>query len=252
MVFNYNMIEKPKIYAMIPARIGSTRLKMKNLALLDGKPLIYYAINAARESGVFDRIIINSDSHIFNQIAERYGVDFYHRPNELGSSETKSDQVVANFIENNPCDIVAWVNPIAPLQKSTEIRAIVNYFLEQNLDTLHTVKNEQVHYNFNNKPVNYTYDEIFSKTQDLLPLQAFVYTVMMWCTESFMESYRENGQAIFCGKVGFYSLEKTSSIIIKDDKDFILAENMLNTRHADQKEHRRIEYDVLVEEKNHV
>jgi CMP-N-acetylneuraminic acid synthetase len=38
------MISKPKIYAMIPARIGSTRFKMKNLALLIGKPMIAYAI----------------------------------------------------------------------------------------------------------------------------------------------------------------------------------------------------------------
>lgn len=237
---------------MIPARIGSTRLKLKNLALLNGKPLIYYAINAARESSVFDRIIINSDSNIFEKIAKRYKVEFYHRPQKLGSSEAKSDVVVADFLEKYPCDIIAWVNPIAPLQKSTEIRAIVNYFLEQNLDTLHTVKNEQVHCNFNNKPVNYTYDEIFSKTQDLLPIQPFVYTVMMWSAKTFMESYRKNGQAIFCGKVGFYSVNKISSIIIKEDKDLILAENMLQTGHADQKEHRGIQYDVLVEEKNHV
>ena len=59
---------KQKIYAMIPARIGSTRLKMKNLALINGKPLIYYAIKAAKDSGVFERIIVNSDSECFSKI----------------------------------------------------------------------------------------------------------------------------------------------------------------------------------------
>ena len=49
------------IIAMIPARMGSTRLTMKNLALLNGKPLIYYAINAAKDSEVFKRIVINSE-----------------------------------------------------------------------------------------------------------------------------------------------------------------------------------------------
>ena len=39
---------KKKFIAMIPARIGSTRLKYKNLALINNKPLIYYAINAAK------------------------------------------------------------------------------------------------------------------------------------------------------------------------------------------------------------
>ena len=49
---------KDKIYAMIPARIGSQRLKFKNLALLNNKPIIYYAINAAKQSKCFDKIFI--------------------------------------------------------------------------------------------------------------------------------------------------------------------------------------------------
>ena len=48
-----------KIVAMIPARMGSERLKEKNLALIDGKPMIYYAIIAAKDSGLISRIIIN-------------------------------------------------------------------------------------------------------------------------------------------------------------------------------------------------
>ena len=237
---------------MIPARIGSTRLKMKNLALLKGNPLIYYAINAARESGVFDRIIINSDSDIFNQIAERYDIEFYRRPKELGSSETKSDQVVADFLEKFPCDLIAWVNPIAPLQTGSDIKSIVEYFLDQNLDTLHTVKNEQVHCNFKNSPVNYTLNEIFSKTQDLEPLQPFVYTVMMWRSEAFMESYLKNGQAIFCGKVGYFTVDKISSIVIKDEKDLFLVRNIFQTRDRNQKEEVKVLYDTLAEEISHV
>ena len=60
-------IMKKKIYAMIPARIGSSRLKIKNLAFLNGKPLIYYAIKAAKESGVFDKIIIMKTNWIFQR-----------------------------------------------------------------------------------------------------------------------------------------------------------------------------------------
>ena len=65
-------MQKLKVYAMIPARFGSTRLKMKNLALIDGKPMISYVINAAKESGVFDKIIVNSEHLIFKSIADRY------------------------------------------------------------------------------------------------------------------------------------------------------------------------------------
>ncbi len=73
------MNKKVSITAMIPARIGSTRLKMKNLALINGKPLISYATEAAKASGVFNEIVLNSDNEVFADIAKRYGVGFYLR-----------------------------------------------------------------------------------------------------------------------------------------------------------------------------
>ena len=100
------MNPKPTIYAMIPARIGSTRFKMKNLAMLNGKPMIAYAIVAALSSKVFDRVIVNSDSDVFRSIAEEYGAEFYLRPEHLGGSSVKSDDVVKDFIDKYPCDIV--------------------------------------------------------------------------------------------------------------------------------------------------
>ena len=50
-----------KIFAMIPARIGSQRLKKKNLALINKKPLIEYVIDSAKKTKFFDEIYINSD-----------------------------------------------------------------------------------------------------------------------------------------------------------------------------------------------
>jgi CMP-N-acetylneuraminic acid synthetase len=132
---------------MIPARIGSTRLKMKNLALINGKPLIYYAIQAAKESGVFDKIVLNSENQIFDSIANEYNVEFYRRPERLGSSETKSDEVIADFInKHKDIDIVAWVNPIAPFQTGDEINRVVKYFIDNNLDSLITVEEKNVHW----------------------------------------------------------------------------------------------------------
>ena len=91
---------RPKIYAMIPARIGSQRLKLKNLALLNNKPLIYYAIHSAKNSKVFDKIFINSDDAVFKKIANRYKIDFYKRRKNLGSSNAKSDGANMLHLDN--------------------------------------------------------------------------------------------------------------------------------------------------------
>ncbi len=240
------MKRKEKIIAMIPARKGSTRLKIKNLALLRGKPLIAYAIDAAKSSGVFDKIVLNSDYGVFAKIARHYGVDFYLRPEELGSSTTKSDSVVYDFMLKYPSDIVAWVNPTSPLQTGKEIREVISYFLEKRLDTLITVKNEQVHCIYDGKPVNFKMCEVFAQTQDLKPVQPFVYSIMMWRTKTFIKEFDRNGYALFCGKVGYYPVSKETSIIIKTKEDLMLAEYVLKAKQSIGSY--EIKYDDVIKE----
>ena len=71
-----------KIIAMIPARLGSERIKKKNLRLINGKPLISYIVDVALKSEIFDEIYINSEAEIFSEIAASHGVKFYRRPEE--------------------------------------------------------------------------------------------------------------------------------------------------------------------------
>ena len=234
------------IIAMIPARIGSTRLKMKNLALIDGKPLIYYTIEAAKTSGVFSRVVLNSDSEIFAEIAKRYDVEFYQRPVELGSSTTKSDAVVYDFMTKHPSDILVWANPTSPLQTGDEVKDVIKYFIKEGLDTLITTKNEQVHCAYQDKPVNSRTEEIFAQTQDLEPVQSFVYSIMMWRSRTFMDTYEKRGRALFSGKVGYYPVSKKTSLIVKTEEDLLLADFIM--RAEKQYKGQRIEYDKIVQD----
>ncbi len=56
------MFKNKKILAFIPARIGSERVKNKNLRKLQKKPLFSYSINVAKQSKYIDAIIVSSDS----------------------------------------------------------------------------------------------------------------------------------------------------------------------------------------------
>jgi len=223
-------MKNKKYFAMVPARIGSTRLEKKNLALLNGKPLIAYAIEAAKSSGVFSRIVVNSDNEVFAKVAKRHDVEFYLRPAGLGSSKTKSDSVVYDFMSNYTSDIVAWVNPTSPLQTGDEIRNVVEFFIEQQLDSLITVKREYVHCVKDNIPINFNIKEQFSQTQNLKPVDAFVYSVMMWRRETFMQFYEKQGFAMLCGRVGYYPVSKQTALIIKNIDDLMLADYALRTK----------------------
>ncbi len=243
MAFHYMKNNKPNIVAMIPARSGSQRLKNKNLALIANKPLIYYAINAAKKSKAFNKISINSDNNMYKNISLRYKVDFYKRSKYLGGSNIKSDDIVYDFILKNPCDIIVWVNPIAPLQTSKDINDCISYFHKNKLNTLITTVEKKVHYTFNKKPINFKLKGKFSRTQDLMPLQEMVYSIMMWKTKSFIRNMKKNKSAILHGKIGYFNIPFLSSIIIKYEGDLLIAENILKTKN---KKNYRIKYDRIL------
>lgn len=234
------MTKSESVAAMIPARIGSERLPKKNLVMVNGEPLIGHVIRRAKESGVFDRIVVNSDDRIFGDIAKDYGVEFYFRPAELATSAARSDDVIYDFMAKHPADYVAWVNPISPLQPSEEVGEVIRYFIKENLDSLITVREEQVHCNFRGEPLNYVTEEKFAKTQDLDPVERFVYSIMMWRTRAFQETYDEKGYALLFGNTGFYPVSWLSSIIVKYEEDVRLCEYILNG--IGNKAHKPLEY----------
>ena len=219
-----------KIIAMVPARIGSQRLKKKNLALINNKPLVYYAINAAKKSKIFDKIFINSDDKIFGKVAKKFNVDFYLRPKHLGSSNTKSDDIVFDFLNNFDCDILVWVNSIAPLQTASEIKKVVNFFKKGKYNSLITANEFKYHGIINNKPINFKRGDKFSKTQDLTPIDLMVYSLMMWKSKSFKKAYKEKKGTILHGKVGFYNVSRLSGLIVKNKLDLQIVSAIINKR----------------------
>lgn len=67
-----NMNNKTKIICFIPARLGSTRVKNKNIRIINGRPLIYWTVFKALKSKQFDQIIFSSDSDKYYKILIKY------------------------------------------------------------------------------------------------------------------------------------------------------------------------------------
>jgi N-acylneuraminate cytidylyltransferase len=63
------------VVALVPARAGSKRMRDKNIAPLAGHPLLAYTIAAARASGVFDAVVVSTDSERYASIARHYGAE---------------------------------------------------------------------------------------------------------------------------------------------------------------------------------
>lgn len=83
--------------AIIPARGGSKRIPRKNIRNFAGHPLISWSIRAARNSGLFDKIIVSTDDSEIALIAEQYGAEVpFIRPPELSDDFVGTTEVVSH------------------------------------------------------------------------------------------------------------------------------------------------------------
>jgi N-acylneuraminate cytidylyltransferase len=86
--------------AIIPARGGSKRIPRKNIKPFCGKPMIAWSIEAALESGCFDRIIVSTDDEEIVEVARQYGAEVpFMRPLELSDDHTGTIPVIRHAIE---------------------------------------------------------------------------------------------------------------------------------------------------------
>jgi N-acylneuraminate cytidylyltransferase len=85
--------------AVIPARGGSKRIPRKNIKQFFGKPMIAWSIEAAKESGIFDRIIVSTDDDEIAHIAKEWGAEVpFIRPDELSEDHTATIPVIAHAV----------------------------------------------------------------------------------------------------------------------------------------------------------
>jgi N-acylneuraminate cytidylyltransferase len=80
-------LSAPSAVAFVPARSGSERVPQKNVRALAGHPLLAYAIETALQSGVFDRVVVSTDSEEIAEVARWYGAEVpFLRPAEFATS----------------------------------------------------------------------------------------------------------------------------------------------------------------------
>ena len=93
--------------AVIPARGGSKRILRKNIKLFGGKPMIAYAINAAKQSGLFDHVVVSTDDEEIATIAQELGAEIpFIRVGDLANDHTATVPVISHAIK--VCEAMGW------------------------------------------------------------------------------------------------------------------------------------------------
>lgn len=131
--------------AIITARSGSKGLKDKNIKLMNGKPLLAYSIHAARESGLFDEIMVSTDSQKYADIAVEYGASVpFLRSTENSSDNASSWDTVLEVIRryrdiDRRFDTVCLLQPTSPLRTGEDIVGAYKVFQEKNVNAVTSV-----------------------------------------------------------------------------------------------------------------
>jgi CMP-N,N'-diacetyllegionaminic acid synthase len=143
-----------KVLGVITARGGSKGLPGKNLKVLAGKPLIAYTVEAARDSGAFDRLILSTDADDIAAAGRALGCDVpFLRPADLARDDTPHLPVLQHAVrwlgehEQYTPDAVMILQPTSPFRRPAHIRESIALLDRSGADSVVSVSEVPAHYN---------------------------------------------------------------------------------------------------------
>lgn len=219
------------VRCFLPCRKGSQRVPRKNIKPFAGydNGLVQVKLKQLLSCRLVDEIVLSTnDEEILDYAAglKQDRIRLHHRVNELSSSQTSTDQLVAHALELIPDGSILWTHVTSPfITGRIYDRLIMEYIdrLSQGYDSLMTVSEI---YNFlwqEGKPINYDrLVEKWPRTQDLEP----VYEVNSGAFIAPCDVYRRNNDRI--GALPYlYVLDKLTAHDVDWPEDFSIAECMV-------------------------
>lgn len=228
------MYKDKRILAIIPARSGSKGMKDKNITPLCGKPMIAYTMEAALESGIFEDVVVSTDSPLYAEIAKGFGASVPGlRPEELSHDRATSADVVLYTLDllekqGKNFDYFVLLQPTSPLRTHTHIVDGIKLLMEQQADSVVSLC-PCAH------PPEWT-----CKEEHLSNLSYFATELKNQPRQTLKSSYQLNGSLFiakvsvfreeknfFCGNSVAYLMKTKDSVDVDDKDGFLFAEYLL-------------------------
>jgi N-acylneuraminate cytidylyltransferase len=241
-----NSSKKYEVLAVIPARGGSKGVPGKNIKPMLGKPLLAYAIEAAKQSKLITRILVSTDDEKIAEVAKSLRAEVpFLRPAEI-SKDLSTDVEFLNHAlawlkekENYQPEIVLRLPPTSPLRTTAHIDEGIQTLIEGKdlFDSVRPIVEASKHpykmWRVTDRYIQPMFSsevtgikEPFNLPRQLLP-KAFVHTGAMdvlWRTT--LEKYQSTSGP----RVGYFLMDAESSMNIDSPLDFLVSELLLSMR----------------------
>lgn len=216
--------------AIIPARGGSKGIPRKNVRLMHGKPLIYYAIHHAQQCKLITDVVVSSDDEEILSIAEKYGAIPLDRPKRLAEDAVTLDPVIFDAVvqmeqrTGKQYDTVVTLQPTSPLLRAQTLEEALSTFMSEDADTYISAINKP-HLAWSKNPAGYypLYEKRLNRQQlppNYLEAGAFLITKREYVTEN----------SRLGRKISVYEIPEQEAVDIDSVHDWIICESALNRK----------------------
>lgn len=221
-----------KRIAIIPARSGSKGLPDKNIKVFNGMPLMAWSIKAARDSGMFDEIMVSTDSEQYKDIAIKYGANVPFLRSSDKASDTASSwdtvkEVLNNYNEQLGLiyDDFCLLQPTSPLRTAEDIKKAYNVFEEKKADSVVSVcELEHSIKSINKIPQSGSLDGFYDSRENARRQDADKYYRLNGAIYIQKVKSLFDGCNLYGEKSYSFIMSKGHSLDIDDEYDFIMAE----------------------------
>ncbi len=150
------------VVAFIPVRGGSKSIPLKNIKPLNGRPLIYWTLDATVNCSEIDTVVVSTDSIEIKDIVEKYGsskIKVIDRSVEVSTDTASTESVMLEFADNYNFNTIILVQATSPMLTALELSKGISKFNESNIDSVLSVVRQKRFYweEYENgvKPTNY-------------------------------------------------------------------------------------------------
>ena len=230
------------VLCTICARGGSKGVKNKNIKEFLGKPLIAYTIEQAKACGLFEHIVISTDSDDIAEIGKEFGAEVFFKRDAKMSSDTagKLEVIKDAFIRseeyyNKTFDYLIDLDATAPLRNVEDIINSFNQFLDANNDNLITAMPSRRSPYFNlveldtdgRVDLSKKLDVTILRRQDAPRSYDMNASIYIWKRDVIL-----NQNSIFLKNTGLYVMPEERSIDIDSELDFKFVEFLMRNQNA--------------------
>lgn len=230
------------VLCTICARSGSKGIKNKNLKMLCGKPLIAHTIIQAKLSGLFEHIVVSTNSDKIAEVSIEYGAEVFFKRSELLSSDSagKLDVIKDAFLRSEDhyhqkFDVLVDLDVTSPLREVWDINRAFEQFIANENDNLITAMPSRRNPYFNLVEVDSTgkvclsknTDSVVVRRQDAPKCYDMNASIYIWRRDAIVYN-----ATLFNDKTGLYVMPEEHSIDIDTPLDFEFVEFIMRKRDA--------------------